>query len=576
MPDSELRFNVLGPVEVHVGGAVVNVGPARGQGVLAALLLQANRPVTADQLLDRVWGDGRLPDRPRHTVQTYVSLLRRALRTIKDVSIVRRSNGYLLSVDEQLIDVHKFRALVREARAETDDRRAISLFERALAQWRGDALGAQDTPYLNGVRARLSQERHAAQRDLTDLHLRNGLHGAILAELSFWAREHPLDERLAGQLMLALLRCGRQADALQHYQRLRARLAEELGADPSPALQSFHQQILLGDPTLSAPVSAPAAMHPRAYPVTAPRQLPAAPRLFAGRARELLLIDEALAAGESTEGGFGRANGRGGSEGSGKAGGTDGSDGAGGPSGAPAVVAISGAAGIGKTALALHWSHRNLDRFPDAQLYVDLCAHDRSRQPVTAAEALRWFLRALGLSSAMIPADEQERSALYRSLLAGRRVLIVLDNALDYEQVRPLLPGTGPCLTLITSREQLTDLIAVEGAHPVALDVLGPREARELVTRRLGERRCAGQAPAVDELVALCGGRPLELSAAAALAAVQAERPLAEVVAEAAAELRARSDLRPGSAAASPAAAPGLADLAATGAGLADLSAAGP
>ncbi len=540
MPDSELRFNVLGPVEVHVGGAVVNVGPPRGQGVLAALLLQANRPVTADQLLDRVWGDSRLPDRPRHTVQTYVSLLRRALRTIKEVSIVRRSNGYLLSVDEQLIDVHKFRALVREARAETDDRRAISLFEQALAQWRGDALGTQDTPYLNGVRARLSQERHAAQRDLTDLQLRNGLHGAVLAELSFWAREHPLDERLAGQLMLALLRCGRQADALQHYQRLRARLAEELGADPSPALQAFHQQILLGDPALSAPVPTPAAARPRACPVTAPRQLPAAPRLFVGRARELLVIDEELAASESTDEVFG---------------------GSGGSGGAPAVVAISGAAGIGKTALALHWSHRNLDRFPDAQLYVDLCGHDRSRQPVTASEALRWFLRALGLGSAMIPADEQERSALYRSLLAGRRVLIVLDNALDYEQVRPLLPGTGPCLTLTTSRAQLTDLIAVEGAHPIALDVLTPQEARELVARRLGERRCAGQSAAVEELVALCGGRPLELSAAAALAAVQADRPLAEVVAE----LRAQPDLPPGSAVTSPAAAPSLADLAVTG-----------
>lgn len=537
MPDFEPRFNVLGPVEVHVGGAVVNVGPARGQGVLAALLLQANRPVTTDQLLDRVWGERRLPDRPRHTVQTYVSLLRRALRTIKDVSIVRRSNGYLLSVDERLIDVHRFRALVREARAEIDDRRAISLFERALAHWRGDALGAQDTPYLNGVRAGLSQERHAAQRDLTDLYLRNGLHGAILAELSFWAREHPLDERLAGQLMLALLRCGRQADALQHYQRLRARLAEELGADPGPALQSFHQQILVGDPALSAPIPGPAAVRPRAYPVTAPRQLPAAPRLFAGRARELLLIDEATAAGEGT------------------------GDGSGGPSGAPAVVAISGPAGIGKSALALYWSHCNLDRFPDAQLYVDLCGHDGSRQPVTAAEALRWFLRALGISSAMIPADEQERSALYRSLLAGRRVLIVLDNALDYGQVRPLLPGTGPCLTITTGREQLTDLIAVQGAHPVVLDVLGPREARELLTRRLGERRCAAQCQAVDELVALCGGRPRELGAAAALAAVQSDRPLAELVIE----LRTRSDPPPGSADAAPVAEAGRTDLAVTG-----------
>lgn len=557
MSDSEPQFNVLGPVEVRVGAGVVDVGPARGQGVLAVLLLEANRPVTTDQLVERVWGERRLPDRPRHTVQTYVSLLRRALCAVKDATILRRSDGYLLSVDERLVDVHRFRALVRQARTAGEDRRAMSLFERALAHWRGDALGVQDTPYLNGVRAGLSQERREAERDLTDLHLRGGMHGAVLAGLSYWAQEYPLDERLAGQLMLALVRCGRQADALGHYQRLRLRLAEELGADPVPALQTLYQQILVADPALTAPTPPPITTPPRTRPVTAPRQLPAAPRLLTGRAGELRAIDEAV---EQNEGGGDPRSGIGAQSGNraraGERAAADraqrsrpgigsgpgfGGGGGGDAAGGTAVVAISGPAGIGKTALALHWSHRNLARFPDAQLFVDLCGHERDAAPVTANDALGWFLRALGVGSAAIPAEQQERSALYRSLLADRRALIVLDNARDSRQVRPLLPGSASCLTITTSRHQLTGLVALEGALPVALDPLDPREARELLTRRLGERRCANQPRAVDELVTLCGGRPLDLSAAAARAAVQPEWPLADLVAE----LRARRERHP-------------------------------
>ncbi|HEY2443127.1 MAG TPA: AfsR/SARP family transcriptional regulator [Streptosporangiaceae bacterium] len=239
------EFSLLGPVEARAGGELIDLGAARERCVLAVLLLDANRCVSADQIVERVWGGGRLPRRPRGTVQTYVSFLRHKL------IIVRQPNGYMISLDEQLVDVHAFRALIKAARAARRDDKASALFEQALGLWQGEAFGALDTPWLGDVRAILDTERRAAERDLADIGLRQGQHGALLPRLAAWAARDPLDERLAGQLMLALYRSGRQADALAHYERSRRLLVDDLGLDASDDLQRLRQQILSADPALA-------------------------------------------------------------------------------------------------------------------------------------------------------------------------------------------------------------------------------------------------------------------------------------------------------------------------------------
>jgi DNA-binding SARP family transcriptional activator len=249
-----VEFRLLGDVEVRVDGHVVDVGHARQRGVLATLLVEANRPVPVGVLLDRVWAD-RLPQRARNALSGYVSRLRRLLADADDVAIGRQGGGYRLSVDPMAVDVHRFRHLIGEARAAADDDEAVRLFEQALGLWRGEAFGMLSTPWLDAVRVSLEAARLAAELDRNDLALRRGCHAAIEDEL--WARSaaYPQHERLAGQLMLALYRCGRQADALHRYERLRRGLAEDLGADPSPPLQRLHHQILTADPALALPAA---------------------------------------------------------------------------------------------------------------------------------------------------------------------------------------------------------------------------------------------------------------------------------------------------------------------------------
>ena len=354
-----VRFRLLGQVDACIADRYVDVGPARQRCVLAALLVDVNRCVPADQLVERVWGGGRLPDRPRNALRTYISLLRRILAG----AITRQSDGYVINVDESLVDMHCFRGLVRQARS-ADEPRAVLLFEQALALWEGEAFGMLDTPWLNDLRTALGEERQAAERDLVDIQLRLGQHSTLLARLTEWTDARPLDEHLAGQVMLARFRAGRQADALRHYERMCRLLTEELGTDPGRALQRLHQRILADDATLY--VDRPVAVTTSSR-TTVPRQLPATPRLFTARARELASISEAV-------------------------------DGAGAP-----VVTIGGASGIGKTWLALHWAHRNLGRFPDGQLYIDL--RGSHPEPTVPGTAVRCFLAALGVDRATMPLD---------------------------------------------------------------------------------------------------------------------------------------------------------------------------
>lgn len=483
-----VEFRVLGGVEVRVDGRRLDPGPARQQRVLAALLLEANQTVAVDQLVDRVWGE-RPPQRARATLYSYLSRLRHALRTAAEAArIARRSGGYELAVAPSAIDLHRFRALAARARAAAnagDEDEAACRFEEALALWLGDACPGMDTPWFSAQRETAHVERLAAVLDRGDLQLRRGLHAELLTTLPAHAESHPLDERLAAQLMLALYRGGRPADALNHYQDVRRRLADELGIDPGPPLQELHQQILISDPRL-APPTRDAEPLPGGTAAVRPRQLPAPPPLFTGRDGALARLGKLLTAREETAGG------------------------------AVPIAAVCGTGGVGKTWLALRWAHEHQETFPDGQLYADLRGFTPSGEPVDPYAVMRGFLEALGAAPADLPTAPESQAALYRSLTAGRRLLIVLDNARDTDQVVPLLPGSPSCTVLITSRHQLSGLAASHCAGQLTLDTLDEFAARDLLVRRLGADRLAAEPAAAAELLHHCAGLPLALSVLAA------------------------------------------------------------
>ena len=491
------QFRVLGQIEALVDGSVLDVGHARQRSVLAVLLIEANRVVAVDQLIERVWGLASAPKDPRSGLRTYLWHLRRALAAAKDVALVRRTPGYTLEVNEEQVDLHRFRGLLTRAEMAHDDSQAAALLEEALGLWRGEPLAGLDVPWINDVRQNLLSRRHMARLDLTDLHLRRGRHAALLTELTDQAAEHPFDERIAGQLMLALYRSGRPADALAEYRRLRKQLADELGSDPGPAMQLLHQQILTDDEALA--IDGPERAD-QGRPTVVPRELPAAPRLFTGRAGELARLSTALDRLTDSDC-------------------------------TPMVAAISGAGGMGKTWLALHWAHQNLERFPDGQLYVNLRGFDPSGRPMPAETAVRGFLDALGAPPGAISADPEAQAAQYRSLLADKRMLIVADNARDAAQVIPLLPGSPTCTVLVTSRHRLTSLITGYGALPVHLDALSEGEARKLLLRHFGSDRVTANPGAMVAILEYCAGLPLALGIVAARAG-QTGFPLAALAAE--------------------------------------------
>nr|WP_241829059.1 BTAD domain-containing putative transcriptional regulator [Saccharothrix sp. CB00851] len=457
------------------------------------LAVEANRVVPVHSLIDRVWGE-RPPGTARSALRVYLTHLRRALAP-SGITITRSGGGYALAVEADIVDLHRFHRLLALVREQADPQRALAVVEDALALWRGEPLAELDTAWAQAMRERLRRERTAAETDRVDWVLACGRHRQMLPELTTRAEAEPLDERVAGQLMLALYRVGRQADALVHYQHTRRRLVEELGADPGKALQELHQRILTVDPTLTptetATITAAAGWS------LVPRQLPAAPRWFTGRADHLAALDAVLD-----------------------------------NQGTVAISAIGGAGGIGKTWLALAWAHRHLDRFPDGQLFVDLRGFNPDGTPTDPVVALRGFLDALGVLPDRIPSGLGAQAALYRSLVADKRMLILLDNAADTAQVTPLLPGGDTCTVVVTSRHRLPGLVTAHGAHHLALDVLTNVEARALFARRFGAERIAAEPAAVTELIALCGGYPLALGIIATRARTQPDLSLAELAAE--------------------------------------------
>jgi DNA-binding SARP family transcriptional activator/Tfp pilus assembly protein PilF len=480
------QVRLLGPVDVTVDGAPQPVAGLRRKSVLAVLGLHAGTIVSADRLIDLVWGE-QSPSTAPNTLQRHVSYLRRAFGPT--AAIVARSPGYLLDIAVDATDVDVAQRLIRQGMESAEPMTSASHLRAAVALWRGQPLlDVAGLAWLEEQADRLAQLRLTAVEALVEARLALGEHVALVPELEQLAQEHPFREHLHEQLMVALYRAGRQADALAAYQRLRRTLADEMGLDPNGKVRDLEAAILRQDPALEHARSTITLA--RAEGVV-PAQLPLAIPAFAGRGRELGQLDEVLAGTRDT--GLARPA-------------------------AVVISAVSGTAGVGKTALAVHWAHRVRHAFPDGQLYVNLRGFEPTGSIMHPAEAVRGFLDALGVVPDRVPVGLDAQSALYRSALAGKRVLVVLDNARDAAQIRPLLPGERSCLVLVTSRHQLTSLVATEGAHPLTLDLLSVAEAHDLLTRRLGAARLAAEPDAVEEIINRCARLPVALAIVAARA----------------------------------------------------------
>ena len=508
-PSAEVRFGVLGPLQVVDGSGAVWAVPSPKHRIVLAALLLAGGTVSGASLAEALW-DGSPPPNAPAVLRTYVMRLRRELGPA-GARIARRAPGWAIELHgPEEFDISEADGLWRAARAEAEAgewRQASLLLTRALSLWRGEplidvpsaVLGRREADRLAEVRLQLTEAR-------IDADLRLGRHSELVAELRQLAAEHPLREHIRAQLMLACYRSGQQGAALEVYRDTYARLAEELGVEPGDELRQMHQRVLTADPVLTPPARATISMpgsdqggQARRGAVV-PRQLPGAVRNFTGREAELSWLS--------------------------------GLAGPGGAEDCAAVVVISGMAGVGKTALAVHWARRAASLFADGQLYVNLLGFAPSAQHIDPATVIRGFLEALGVPAKGIPASPQAQAGLYRSLLDGRRMLVVLDNARDAAQVRPLLPGSPGCLVLVTSRADLTGLSATEGAHPLTLEVLADAEACELIAGRLGASRVAAEPQAVTGLVESCAGLPLALAITAARAANRPGHRLAALAAQ--------------------------------------------
>jgi DNA-binding SARP family transcriptional activator len=523
---SGFSFAVLGPVRAWHDGDEIDVGGPQQRAVLAIMLLRAGAYISTDELVDTLWPDDP-PKSATGIVRTYVYRLRKALGSDK---LLYSVGGYALAMRGDEFDVARFKGLVDQAgwaRSEGDIAAAVECLNEALSLWKGTPLAGVSGRFAETRGALLEEMRLAAAEDYADDSLTLRKHLQAIPTLASLAAEYPYRERLRSLLMLALYRAGRQAEALAVFDEVRRLFSAELGIDPGPQLQDVHLRILNADPALldapaakasvgaggvrpyataqgpddvgdKGPAPSPRPADTVRVPAAPPAQLPRDLPTFAGRSADV----------ESVVAGFTDRSGSGG------------------------VTVITGMAGVGKTTLSVHAAHLLAGQFPDGQLYVDLRGFDRSGMALSAQDAIRQLLAGLGVPPGRIPFEEEAQVGLYRSTIAGRRVLIVLDNARGAEQVRPLLPGDSRCHVLVTSRDQMRSLIATEGAQLVGLSPLSKEDAREALSRRLGAARADAEADAVERLIELCGGLPLALSVVAARAATYPTHSLSSLATE--------------------------------------------
>jgi DNA-binding SARP family transcriptional activator len=505
-----LWLQVLGPLAAWRDGTAVGLSGRAQRVVLGLLALSPGSLLHRSAFIDILW-PGNPPASAVNLVQVHVSRLRRVLMlgsgTLPDRSDCLSSAGtsYRLQVGSGQLDLLRFDQLIVDARtahADGDDAAACYEYEQALGLWRGDPLADVELLCEHPAVKGLSRRRAEAVIEYAQVGSAVGWHKRVLPALRELAWREPLNEQAHAQLMTALAGCGQQAEALAVYRDLRRRLDDELAMRPGQELVNAHQ-LVLGQNIVPASATITANVATAAGPAMiggnrggqpVPLQLPLAAPFFTGRATELSALRQLLDA-ETV-----------------------------------AIAVVSGAPGVGKTALAVHWAHQVAGQFPDGQLYVDLRGFDPSADPIRPAVAVRGFLAALGVPVGEMPSSPEARQSLYRSLLARRRTLLVLDNAWDERQVRPLLPACPGSLVLITSRNQLAGLAAAEGACLFRLDVLSDAEARQMFGARLGKRADA-EPEAADQIVSMCGRLPLVLAIAAARAATYPHLPLADLAA---------------------------------------------
>ncbi|GAA2899702.1 hypothetical protein Acy02nite_60920 [Actinoplanes cyaneus] len=514
-----LRFTLLGPLRVHHGNTEITVAGGHQRTLLALLLARAGKPVGIPEIVNLLWDGEEVPDTAVNMVHRYVGLLRRALQpglAARDGGrwLLSEAGGYRMAVSPQSLDLLDFRARVQQAHRLTgkgDDRAALHLYVDALALWTGRcAAGAGLAVTAHPDVVAIERELVAVTRDAATTALRHGDVTRVLPLLREVAARNPFDEAVHAHLLHALAADGNQAEAVSLYGETRRRLADELGISPGQELQAAFQAVLRGDqqkhrfrPQSDRAIS-PSAPERPALPATPaahrirPAQLPADLRFFTGRTTEL-----ARGAAHLRD----QANGM-------------------------PILAYDGMPGVGKSTLAVHLAHHLTGDFPDGQLYTDLHGYARTGQPADPAEVLRDLLIILGVDRATIPAGRDARAALFRSLLAGRRMLLLLDNARDADQVLPLLPGAGGNAVLITSRTRLTSLATQQGAHLATLDVLTAADARECLRVRLGAERVAAEPAVADEIAEHCGRLPLALAVCAARVTADPGRSLQSMVTE--------------------------------------------
>lgn len=488
--DGGIWFELLGPVRVIAAGRELPVRAGRERAVLAMLLLHAGRTVPVEQLVEAVWS-GAPPPSARNQIQTSVSQLRRRLAGAgRGDLIVTEPSGYRACPERLDVDVHRFRALVAQARTAAAEGRygeARDTYRSAVALWQGFPLTGVDSDLVRGLAGTLEVEREQALEECLEAELAVGGAGELVAELTGLVQRHPFRERLHGALMRALYRAGRPADALAAFRRAHRLFHDQLGTEPGEELQQLHAAILNRDPELLVVTPPPVGSGPGL------RELPVEASCFVGREVERARLGETLLPADQP----GRRR--------------------------PAIVVLYGPGGMGKSALAVRVAHELADQFPDGQLYVDLCGSTPGMRPLPASEVLGRFLRRLGVHPSEVPSGEAEAAARFRSVTAERRLLLLLDNAATKEQVAPLLPGTPGCAVLVTSRQPLPTLDADDRVRVTALS---DQDGLTLLTGLLD--RVGSEPGAATEIVALCGGLPLAIRVAAGRLACRPDLPATE------------------------------------------------